>query len=159
MFNLKSLPLRIGYVTKPGAGSDGGSVGSTPYLCWKMVGSFLRGREFFFGKIRHNKQKLSINLTSFPFIFDQMFTNSSFQSLFQHNLKGFILSHIYYVTSGSIHMKMSPKQTRMQHNIQHYPETSKNIGYGRYRSRFQITIQCKSLINILFMSEESVFKM
>ena len=58
------------------------------------------GREFserqgvFFGKIRHNKQKLSINLTSFPFIFDQMFKNSSFQSLFQHNLKGFIPSQV-----------------------------------------------------------------
>ena len=31
-------------------------------------------------------QKLSINLTLFSFIFDQMFTNSSFYSLFQHNL-------------------------------------------------------------------------
>ena len=70
LIRVKGLPA--------GADTDGGSVGSTPYLCWKMVGSFLRGREFFFGKIRHNKQKLSINLTSFPFIFDQMFTNSSF---------------------------------------------------------------------------------
>ena len=61
-----------------GADSDGGSVGSTPHLSWKMLGSFLRDGEFFLGKIRHNKQKLSINLTFFPFSFDQMFTNSSF---------------------------------------------------------------------------------
>ena len=32
----------------------------------------------FFGKIRHSEQKLSISLTFFPFIFDQMFTSSSF---------------------------------------------------------------------------------
>ena len=32
----------------------------------------------FFGKIRQNKQKLSINLTFFPFSFDQMFTSLSF---------------------------------------------------------------------------------
>ena len=59
-------------------GHRGGSGGSTPHLSWKKVGSFLRGGEFFFGKIRHNKQKLSINLTFFPFSFNQMFTNSSF---------------------------------------------------------------------------------
>ena len=41
-------------------------------------GEFSERWGVFFGKIRHNKQKLSINLTLFPFIFDQMFTNSSF---------------------------------------------------------------------------------
>ena len=61
-----------------GAYTVGGSEGSTPHLSWKMVGSFLRGGEFFFGKIRHNKQKLSINLTFFPFSFDQMFISLSF---------------------------------------------------------------------------------
>ena len=39
---------------------------------WGGVGGF------FLGKIRHNEQKLSISLTFFPFIFDQMFTSSSF---------------------------------------------------------------------------------
>ena len=48
-------------------------MGSTPHISWKMGGS---GGSFF-GKIRHNKQKLSINLTFFPFSFDQMFINSS----------------------------------------------------------------------------------
>ena len=58
----------------PEAVSDGGSVGSTPHISWKMGGS---GGSFF-GKIRHNEQKLSISLTFFPFIFDQMFTSLSF---------------------------------------------------------------------------------
>ena len=57
-----------------GAVSDRGSEGSTPHISWKMGGS---GGSFF-GKIRHNEQKLSISLTFFPFIFDQMFTSSSF---------------------------------------------------------------------------------
>ena len=59
---------------RPEAVSDGGSVGSTPHISWKMGGS---GGSFF-GKIRHNKQKMSINLTFFPFGFDQMFTSLSF---------------------------------------------------------------------------------
>ena len=56
-----------------GAVSDRGSEGSTPHISWKMGGS---GGSFF-GKIRHNKQKLSINLTFFPFSFDQMFISLS----------------------------------------------------------------------------------
>ena len=58
-----------------GADTDGGSEGSTPHLSWKMGRS---GGVFFFDKKRHNKQKLSINLTFFPFSFDEMFTSSSF---------------------------------------------------------------------------------
>jgi len=49
--------------------------GVLPTLAGKWGGS---GGSFFFGKIRHNEQKLSISLTFFPFIFDQMFTCSSF---------------------------------------------------------------------------------
>ena len=52
----------------------GGVWGVLPTLAgkWGGVGGV------FFGKIRHNEQKLSISLTFFPFIFDQMFTSSSF---------------------------------------------------------------------------------
>ena len=52
----------------------GGVWGVLPTLAgkWGGVGGV------FFGKIRHNKQKLSINLTFFPFSFDQMFTSLSF---------------------------------------------------------------------------------
>ena len=52
----------------------GGVWGVLPTLAgkWGGVGGV------FFGKIRHNKQTMSINLTFFPFSFDQMFTNSSF---------------------------------------------------------------------------------
>ena len=52
----------------------GGVRGVLPTLAgkWGGVGGV------FFGKIRHNEQKLSISLTFFPFIFDQMFTSSSF---------------------------------------------------------------------------------
>ena len=52
----------------------GGVRGVLPTLVgkWGGVGGV------FFGKIRHNEQKLSISLTFFPFIFDQMFTSSSF---------------------------------------------------------------------------------
>ena len=61
-------------MSNAGAVSDRGSEGSTPHISWKMGG--VGG--VFFGKIRHNEQKLSISLTFFPFIFDQMFTSSSF---------------------------------------------------------------------------------
>ena len=50
----------------------GGVWGVLPTLAGKWWGIF------WFGKIRHNKQKLSINLTFFPFSFDQMFTSLSF---------------------------------------------------------------------------------
>ena len=48
----------------------GGVRGVLPTLDGKWEG------EFFFGKIRHNKQKFSINLTFFSFSFDQMFKSS-----------------------------------------------------------------------------------
>ena len=70
-----ALGSKIKKMSKSEAGTDGGSEGSTPHLSWKMGGGV---GGVFFGKIRHNKQKLSINLTFFPFSFDQMFTSLSF---------------------------------------------------------------------------------
>ena len=69
--------------------SDGGSVRSTPHLAGKWYSG-----EFSFGKITHNKQKLSIDLIFFPFSFDQMFTNSSmYVYMSYHN----IINHILLV--------------------------------------------------------------
>ena len=62
------------YWKNQGRFQTGGVRGVLPTLAgkWGGVGGV------FFGKIRHNEQKLSISLTFFPFIFDQMFTSSSF---------------------------------------------------------------------------------
>ena len=72
----------------------GGVWGVLPTLAGKCREFFESWRVFFFGKIRHNKQKLSINLTFFPFSFDQMFTNSSmYVYMSYHN----IINHILLV--------------------------------------------------------------